>query len=948
MNDEKALQLIKEAIAKKTTVLDLNGNQLTELPKEIGELKNLTLLNLRENQLTELPKKIAQLKSLAWLGLSSNQLTTLPKEIGELKNLTWLDLGGNQLTELPKEIGELKSLTRLDLSSNQLTELPKEIGELKNLTWLDLGGNQLTELPKEIGELKNLTLLDLRENQLTELPKEIAQFKSLTMFFLSNNQLATFPKEIGEFKSLTDLYLSENQLTELTKEIGELKSLTTLYLRKNQLATLPKEIGELKSLTRLYLSGNQLTELPKEIGELKNLTWLDLGGNQLATFPKEIAELKNLTQLDLRGNPVPILPDVLERINEPATIINSYLSVIGGQTRPLNEAKVLVVGEAKVGKTSLMKVLVNGQQAFNPQESQTHEINIQNWNVTADGEAIKLNLWDFGGQEIYHSTHRVFLTERSLYILVLNCRDSEEQNRLEYWLKIIQSYGGNSPVIIVGNHADQQPLDINRSGLLGKYPNIKKIVETSCEKYSGIDELKAEIAEIISEMRRVQDPLPVSWFQVKEKLEAMQLRYDYMSYNDFLQMCIKENILNEGAQKALLATMHILGVALNYRDDPSLNVLNPLWITKGVYGIITNPKILTEDNGMLEREKLKGILDQAKYPESSHELILNMMCRLELCFPTDSGKRYLIPDLLRKDEIDTGDWSDALKFRYDYKILPQSIISRFIVRASKSISKKTYWRYGVKLVREGNYALVKADREEGKIYISINGTASTRRSFLSIIRSIFEDIHKDFSDDFEVVEMVPLPDNPDEAIPYQHLLNLERARQATGNLTAKNGALILYEVRKLLNGIQAAEDRREDFETMLKQGKNIARQNLEIVLPESLKSEDSKTKELENVKLRLDEKAGKYADNILLLTFTLVLISYLAVVSLIYYFGWDTMEKWTYIVGVGTLVLAYGYFVVTLQEFSPKDIYQKLISSKKKKLYEELALEYREELPSGR
>jgi internalin A len=752
MNDEKALQLIKKAIVENATKLDL----------------------------------------------SSNQLTILPKEIAELKSLTELFLSFNQLTELPKEIVELKSLTKLELNDNQLTELPKEIAELKSLTTLTLSNNQLTELPKEIAELKSLIVLTLSRNKLSTLPKEIAELKSLLGLSLIINQLTKLPKEIAELRNLTQLFLSFNQLTELPKEIVELKSLTKLSLNSNQLTELPKEIAELKSLTTLELNDNQLTELPKEIAELKSLTRLTLSNNQLTTLPKEIAELKSLTTLDLRGNPLPLLPDVLERINEPATIISSYLSVISGRTRPLNEAKVLVVGEAKVGKTSLMKVLVNGRQAFNPHESQTHEINIQNWNVTVDGEAIKLNLWDFGGQEIYHSTHRVFLTERSLYILVLNCRDSEEQNRLEYWLKIIQSYGGNSPIIIVGNHADQQPLDINRSGLLGKYPNIKKFIETSCKKYSGIDELKAEITEIVSEMRRVQDPLPVSWFRVKEKLEEKQSRYDYMSYNDFLQMCIEEKIMDEGAQKALLATMHILGVALNYRDDPSLNVLNPLWITKGVYGIITNPKILTEDNGMLEREKLIGILDQAKYPESSHPLILNMMCRLELCFPTDSGKRYLIPDLLRKDEIDTGEWSDALKFRYDYKILPQSIISRFIVRARNHISKETYWRYGVKLAREGNYALVKADREEGKIFVSINGTANTRRNFLSIIRSIFEDIHKDFSDDFEVVEMVPLPEAPDEVVAYKHLKNLENAHEITGHTTSKDGTLIVYNVRQLL------------------------------------------------------------------------------------------------------------------------------------------------------
>ena len=56
--------------------------------------------------------------------MSSNQLTTLPDEIGELK----------ELGKAGCETGDW----RLNLSDNQLTKLPDEIGELKELEWLDV------------------------------------------------------------------------------------------------------------------------------------------------------------------------------------------------------------------------------------------------------------------------------------------------------------------------------------------------------------------------------------------------------------------------------------------------------------------------------------------------------------------------------------------------------------------------------------------------------------------------------------------------------------------------------------------------------------------------------------------------------------------------------------------------------------------------------------------
>jgi internalin A len=90
------------------------------------------------------------LKALTLLDLSNNQLTAVPKELGELKALTHLYLSNNQLTAVPKELGALKALTRLSLHNNQLTAVPKELGELKALTHLFLHDNPALGLPREV------------------------------------------------------------------------------------------------------------------------------------------------------------------------------------------------------------------------------------------------------------------------------------------------------------------------------------------------------------------------------------------------------------------------------------------------------------------------------------------------------------------------------------------------------------------------------------------------------------------------------------------------------------------------------------------------------------------------------------------------------------------------------------------------------------------------------
>ena len=434
--------------------------------------------------------------------LLGNQLTFLPPEIGRLQSLKELDLVGNQLTSLPSEIGQLQSLTSLNLYDNQLTSLPPEIGQLQSLTALHLDGNQLTSLPPEIGQLQSLTALKLMNNQLTSIPPEIGQLQNLKTMYLHFNELSTLPPEIGNLQNLSDL---------------------TLYI--NLLSTLPPEIGRLKRLLDLNLDYNQLSTLPSEIGKLHNLKQLDLGRNQLSTLPSEIKQLKNLEYLTLSGNNLPIPPEILKKTNEPATILNYYFQHVDAkERRPLNEAKMLLVGQGSVGKTSLVKRLI--EDKFDRDEKKTEGINICDWSI---GD-IKLNIWDFGGQEIMHATHQFFLTKRSLYLLVLNARQDEYDNRIEYWLKLIESFSGDSPVIVVVNKCDDEKLpDFAEQALQSKYKIIKSFVYTSAESGKGRQELIDKIGELVGKLEHVQDELPLSWFNVKSKLE--DLRKDKRDYN---------------------------------------------------------------------------------------------------------------------------------------------------------------------------------------------------------------------------------------------------------------------------------------------------------------------------------------------------------------------------------------------------------------------------------
>lgn len=93
--------------------------------------------------------------------------------------------------------------------------------------------------------------------------------------------------------------------------------------------------------------------------------------------------------------------------------------------------------------------------------------------------------------------------------------------------------------------------------------------------------------------------------------------------------------------------------------------------------------------------------------------------------------------------------------------------------------------------------------------------------------------------------------------------------------------------------------------------------------------------QLTNVKDHLDRKAQRQAKHRLLFHFAFMALIYSALVFSIFKWGWDVMEKWTYIIGLATILVDYVYFIITLNEFSPASIYQKIIESRRQNIYAE-------------
>ena len=154
--------------------------------------------------------------------------------------------------------------------------------------------------------------------------------------------------------------------------------------------------------------------------------------------------------------------------------IKNYFTQLAEQEEDyLFEAKMLIVGEPGAGKTSLAWKIEDPDCTLPNEDETTKGIEVKEYNFPIhtndfanfensemlEGRKFRINLWDFGGQEIYKATHRFFLSKRSLYALVADSRN--EDTDFNYWLHIVEMFGGDSPLLIVLNEKHQRRRDLD-------------------------------------------------------------------------------------------------------------------------------------------------------------------------------------------------------------------------------------------------------------------------------------------------------------------------------------------------------------------------------------------------------------------------------------------------------------------------------------------------------
>ncbi len=756
--NRRVKKILEKEQRERTGVLDLSWMQI-QIPPKLDGMNWLIKLNLNDNKISD-EHSLERLRYLKSLNLGNNQIRD-GRFLKKLTNLTSLNLSNNQISDW-SFLKKLTKLTSLNLSNNQISDW-EFLEKLTNLTSLKLAGNQIHD-GHFLEKLTKLTYLDLSFNKIND-GRFLEKLTKLTSLNLSNNQIKD-----GVF-------------------LEKLTNLTFIGLLGNQISDL-SFFEKLGKLNRIVIKGNRIANFTPLLFFIKE--------KKLKLVWEEYTDDTRYGEINVKDNPFTTPPTEVV-IQGNAAILAWYDSFKKEKGHPkhyLREIKVLLLGEGTTGKTSLLKQLKG--LPFNARESQTHGVNVEmlelgkfdRFKGHGDMAEAKARVWDFGGQEIMHASHQFFLSHRSIYVLLL---DSRNDAKKAYWLRHIAKFGGGSPCIVAINKIDENPnYDLARDKLNNAFGFIEqRFCRISCKTGEGMDGFAATLARLIPETELYKTPISEDWLNVKNQLEAATAERNYIDRQRFLDICEKNDVTDPVAQQTLLKYLDNLGVVLHF---PNLRlqaffVLDPHWVTIGVYKIINSPSIV---DGILTEDKLDYILNveeqkteeydpnkdkKLRYSPDEQLYLVSIMEEFELLYDYAKGK-WLVPDLLPKELKNKPEWneSEAVVFIMDYDFLPPNVMSRFIIRMKSDVRDLAkVWRTGV-VLENPTYkcsALVTADLDKQRIRISVNGEAHRKREYFSTIRHTLCDIQEGLN--LEITEKMPVPGYPQVEVDYEELLGYEKA-----------------------------------------------------------------------------------------------------------------------------------------------------------------------------
>jgi GTPase SAR1 family protein len=247
-----------------------------------------------------------------------------------------------------------------------------------------------------------------------------------------------------------------------------------------------------------------------------------------------------------------------------------YLRMASKKAGGVSNKKIqlIVVGKSESGKTSVVKMLMQGKCERIPHDDRTVGVDLSEWDLSGEADGLGFSVKDLAGQDAAGVWNQLFLVKRAIYVLVwrvLPRTDSREALRevsemVSDWLDTVQLRVPGAHVILVATHVDSATEDeVDEQCSVAKTVAQQKMkafdqddrdsgipsltlwrdgnsFRVDCLRGAGMEELKCNIIEMARSVPWFGEQIPASYHTLMIKVGNRSQRTPWLTWATYAEM----------------------------------------------------------------------------------------------------------------------------------------------------------------------------------------------------------------------------------------------------------------------------------------------------------------------------------------------------------------------------------------------------------------------------
>ncbi len=161
--------------------------------------------------------------------------------------------------------------------------------------------------------------------------------------------------------------------------------------------------------------------------------------------------------------------------------------------------KLLMLGDASVGKTSLTHRYITGVFVDSPRLTIGVDFFSKKVRLPT-GHSVKLQIWDFGGEERFRFLLPTYSKGSNAALFLYDITSQKTLESLPLWIDIVRKNAGNIPIFLIGSKCDLEDHRAVSKDLASEYVKkhlCTKQLEVSAKTGENVEDSFAMITELL-------------------------------------------------------------------------------------------------------------------------------------------------------------------------------------------------------------------------------------------------------------------------------------------------------------------------------------------------------------------------------------------------------------------------------------------------------------------